>query len=675
MVMSETNSKIRSYDPKTSVVFLKTTEKFGGLSNMAAGYPLEVNGIAIRTSEALYQALRFPHMPDLQRTIIDEVSPMTAKMRTKPHRENSREDWDRVRVKIMRWCLQVKLAQNLDKFGALLLATGEAPIVEYSKKDQFWGAEPTEDGRLVGMNVLGRLLMELREQLQTNGADWFSRVEPLPIDHFELLRRHIGPVVSRRSAPADATPSRAPPRDLFSTSIPEPRMQIDAEVAPNLADLRPYAEMKDTGLAWLPRIPAHWEMWRNGRLFGARRETGFPDLPILEVSLRSGVRVRDMESGRKQQMADRSKYLRAKKGDIAYNMMRMWQGAVGVVPEDGLVSPAYVVATPFPEADARYYAYLFRTAAYMGEVDAYSRGIVKDRNRLYWESFKQISSAVPPLEEQRLIVRFLDWHGSLTAKLIRAKKRIIELASEERRQFVEQIVRNPKTTTERLDHALRTDVRAVHRDGQTQYRPIGLYNRGRGIFVKPALSGLDLGDSDFSWVESGDVILSGQFSWEGAVAIATDKHNGCVASHRYHIVRSKTKALLAEFIWAYFRSDYGQLLLDLHSIGAAGRNRPLNPRALFKERISIPTLREQERVQQLVLAESAVIASTNEALARLAEFRTRLIADVVTGALDIRSISASLPDVEFDIRNAETLDDSDESILADDSGGNVEDAA
>ena len=110
--------------------------------------------------------------------------------------------------------------------------------------------------------------------------------------------------------------------------------------------------------------------------------------------LRTGVRVRDMENGaRKQQMADRSKYKRAAKGDVAYNMMRMWQGAVGVAPVDGLISPAYVVARPFPEVEPRYYTYLFRTSAYMREVNKFSRGIVSDRNRLYWDEFKQMPSA------------------------------------------------------------------------------------------------------------------------------------------------------------------------------------------------------------------------------------------------------------------------------------------
>ena len=105
-----------------------------------------------------------------------------------------------------------------------------------------------------------------------------------------------------------------------------------------------YPAYQESGLPWAPRVPQGWNVLRNGRLFAHRVQTGFPDLPILEVSLRTGVRVRDMENlKRKQVMSQKEKYKRAAKGDIAYNMMRMWQGALGPAPVDGLVSPAYVV--------------------------------------------------------------------------------------------------------------------------------------------------------------------------------------------------------------------------------------------------------------------------------------------------------------------------------------------
>lgn len=167
------------YDRSSCVTFRSTSEKFGGLSNMAPGFPLAVNGIHIRTSEALYQACRFPHMPDVQRMIFDEISPMTAKMKSKRYRKLSRPDWDEVgRLGIMRWCLRVKLAQNWDRFGGLLRATGAQDIVEESRKDVFWGAKLAHYDKLVGSNVLGRMLMELRDELLRGPCEGLRMVEP-----------------------------------------------------------------------------------------------------------------------------------------------------------------------------------------------------------------------------------------------------------------------------------------------------------------------------------------------------------------------------------------------------------------------------------------------------------------------------------------------------------------
>jgi type I restriction enzyme, S subunit len=122
-------------------------------------------------------------------------------------------------------------------------------------------------------------------------------------------------------------------------------------------------------------VPNDWRVVRNGSLFAPRNQTGYEELPILEVSLKTGVRVRDFEnSTRKQVMSDIAKDKRAVKGDVAYNMMRMWQGAVGVSPVDGLVSPTYVVARPYPHIQPRFFVALFRTGDYMSEIDNCNSG-------------------------------------------------------------------------------------------------------------------------------------------------------------------------------------------------------------------------------------------------------------------------------------------------------------
>jgi len=181
----------RTYSRENSVVFLKTKEAFGGLSNMAGGFPLCVNNINILTSEALYQVCRFPHLPDVQKIIIEQKSQMAAKMKSKPYRSNSRADWDNVRVKIMRWCLHVKLAQNYHFSGELLLSTDDMSIVEESRKDPFWGAKITDSGDFFGINILGRLLVELREEYRNDELKALLIVEPLQIEDFLIYGEPI----------------------------------------------------------------------------------------------------------------------------------------------------------------------------------------------------------------------------------------------------------------------------------------------------------------------------------------------------------------------------------------------------------------------------------------------------------------------------------------------------
>ena len=219
-LMGATTTETRTYSRDEAVVFRKTNERFGGLSNMAPGFPLEVNGVHIRTAEALYQACRFPHMPEVQKLILDEPSPMTAKMRSKPYRKDSLGDWNTLRVPIMKWCLRVKLAQNWLAFGDLLLATGDYPIVEDFRKDDYWGAKAIDDGTLAGKNVLGRLLMELREKLRRDPEN-LKVVDPPPLAGFLLLGEIIPTIaagVSKRSTKAQATPPA--PRSFWDDCYP-----------------------------------------------------------------------------------------------------------------------------------------------------------------------------------------------------------------------------------------------------------------------------------------------------------------------------------------------------------------------------------------------------------------------------------------------------------------------
>ena len=191
-------SNFRNYCINDVAGFNKTTELFGGLSNMASGYPIVIDNVTIFSSEALYQACRYPDWPEAQKIIIGQHSPMTAKMISKKEREKCRAGWDSVRVAIMRWCLRVKLAQNWDTFSDLLESTGNMPIVEISNKDDFWGCKQ-KGSNLIGVNALGRLLMELRKYSRSAEGESCEGVNPPNINNFKLLGVDIGFVPRKNS--------------------------------------------------------------------------------------------------------------------------------------------------------------------------------------------------------------------------------------------------------------------------------------------------------------------------------------------------------------------------------------------------------------------------------------------------------------------------------------------
>lgn len=184
----------------------------------------------------------------------------------------------------------------------------------------------------------------------------------------------------------------------------------------------------ETGLDHIPRIPAHWSLLRAGHLFHEVAEPNTDDLPVLSVSIHTGISDRqldDEERDRKVNLIEnRSSYKCVRPGYLAYNMMRAWQGAVGVSTVDGAVSPAYVVAKPTRDLHSLYYQYLLRTPPFIEQMRQGSKGITDFRLRLYWEQFRLIMLPVPPLEEQRRIAaeaeRELAHASDVAARIVRS---------------------------------------------------------------------------------------------------------------------------------------------------------------------------------------------------------------------------------------------------------------
>lgn len=211
-----------------------------------------------------------------------------------------------------------------------------------------------------------------------------------------------------------------------------------------IAHLHPYPEYRESEQAWLGRVPQHWLVLPNRALFAEVKERDNPDEEMLSVTITQGViRQKSLLAGTSKKDSsnlDKSAYKLVCPRDIAYNKMRAWQGAIGVSDFRGIVSPAYVVMRVREEQSARYYHYLYRTPHFAKEAERWSYGITSDMWSLRPEHFKMIYTALPPLPEQSTIVRFIDHFDRRINWLIRAKRRLIALLNEQKQAIIHRAV-------------------------------------------------------------------------------------------------------------------------------------------------------------------------------------------------------------------------------------------
>lgn len=680
------SDRTRTYDRASSVVFLKTNEPFGGLSNMAGGYPLHVQGVRILTSEALYQACRFPHFPEVQRLIIEQASPMTAKMKSKPHRKDSRADWDQVRVKVMRWCLRVKLAQNWSTFSELLLRTGDRPIVEESRKDDFWGAKPVDERTLVGMNVLGRLLMELREAVKSGGHDAFLHVEPPTISNFMLFGRPIDAIAGRgvatvapvegegtHGAGADAGSRTAEQASLFDQPVaregpPPVYVSVYTEHA-RLARLKPYPAMKDSGVEWLGDVPEHWEVKRlklavhlTDKKIEADEENPVPYIGMENIESWTG-RLLPI----KPDVVPTGTANAFKAGHTLFGKLRPYLAKACNPDFDGLCSTELLVLKG-AELAPRALLYSLLSDGFIKLVDSSTYG--SKMPRASWDFVGNCVVPIAPPDEQRTVADFLDRETAKIDALVAKKRTLIERLKEKRAALIS-----------------RTVSRGLPPDAA----------RAAGLDPHPKLklSGIDwLGDVPEHWE-----VTKGRFlgALLGSIAIEEDETNEDDEGTPYakvddlnyvdsSLLLKRTKLSVSDVVTPHKRmllfpkrgaaiftnkvvlAD-GRYLFDSNLMGWEISHRAdlkfvahcliarrlddladvstvpqINNKHIYPAQFPRPPLPEQRAIAAFLDHETAKIddmmSQVETAIERLQEYRTALITAAVTGKIDVRGQSA-----------------------------------
>lgn len=209
------------------------------------------------------------------------------------------------------------------------------------------------------------------------------------------------------------------------------------QLFPREGETRPrlrFPEFRDAG---------EWQVKKAGTLFSQRKERGEAGLPIYSVTINDGMVLRSTFDRNFYDIEDPAGNKKACKKDIAYNMMRMWQGACGVAVEDCMVSPAYVVLKPKKGTCPAFFDVLFKRPATLHLLTAYSRGLTLDRLRLYFDDFASIPLLIPSEKEQQRIA------GCLSAldSLIAAQAEKLDALRTHKRGLMQKIFPSPKETT------------------------------------------------------------------------------------------------------------------------------------------------------------------------------------------------------------------------------------
>ncbi len=208
-----------------------------------------------------------------------------------------------------------------------------------------------------------------------------------------------------------------------------------------MSKLKPYNNYKAVQYDYISQLPEGWLLLPNIAIFRERIERGFDNEELLSVTIGKGViRQSDIDIKKDSSNEDKSKYKLIKVGDIAYNRMRMWQGALGYSVYQGITSPAYVVLKPKMEINQRFFHYMFRTGFYTNYSKRFSYGIVDDQLSLRYVDFKRMYSIVPPLVTQNAIVTYLDRKTQQIQEFIAKKERLIELLEEEKQSIINKSV-------------------------------------------------------------------------------------------------------------------------------------------------------------------------------------------------------------------------------------------
>ena len=470
--------------------------------------------------------------------------------------------------------------------------------------------------------------------------------------------------------------------------------------------LKTYTAYKDSGVPWLGKVPEHWEIRRGKNLFrciDVRSSSGQEEL--MTVSSERGIVPRRSANVTMFKAESYVGYKLCWPGDLVINSLWAWARGLGVSRYHGIVSSAYGVYRLRPEFEgyAEFVHELVRSTPFQWELQVRSKGIWISRLQLTDESFLGAPFPIPPSPEQSAIVLFLSWVDRRIRRCILLKQKMIKLLGEQKQATINRAVTHGLDANvcfklsgkewlgDVPEHwimlPLKRWVSTKITDGPHETPPLleeGIdflsaesmvdgrfhFDRRRG-FISSELHEIYCRKCR---PQREDIFMCKSGATTGKVAIVETDQEFSVWSP-LALVRADRRRVLSRFMYMVLQAHYVQR--QVQDTWSYGTQPNLSMAAMERIYIVLPPLQEQHEIYKIT---GSTLSTIDAAISRaqleinlLREYRTRLIADVVTGKLDVRVAAASLP-VEAD--EQKVLDETDQLAEGDDdTAGSNPDAA
>ena len=467
-----------------------------------------------------------------------------------------------------------------------------------------------------------------------------------------------------------------------------------------MENIKPYEKYKYSGFDWLGDIPEHWEARKTKHLFKLMLEQApiGNNEELLSIYTALGVKPRKELEERGNRATTTDNYWRVKKQDIIVNKLLAWMGAIGISEYDGVTSPAYDILRSKGEANPYFYTYLFRSPLSNVEFKRHSRGIMDVRLRLYFNRFGDIKLPFLPIEEQNQIVDFIKYKITKTNLFILKKKKLIKLLNDQKAAIINQAVTkgldaNAKMKPSGIDwlgdipehwevkklkfvaNCFPSNVDKHTKEDEISVRLCNYTDVYKNDFITDDLNLMIATATEFEIEKftlfQGDVVITKDSETANDIAVPTyikEDLENVICGYHLSILRSGEE-LNGEFLFRLLMSKSINPQFEVCSNGVTRVG--LGVYDLKKAKIPIPPKTEQAEIVEFIEKETATINLTiskiEKEIALVQEYRTTLIAEAVTGKIDVRGYEIPTIDEDEEILDETESDiETDEEIIEED---------